>query len=1394
MPEFDQVYLNIGRDIRKIDRFLNIARNPAADWNIDVRYGLPFDNETVQGIYCANLIEHLTQGETLSLLRECRRVLTSNGTLRILTQDLDVIVGYYADNEGRQRGLDERGLQWIKTRAEYLNVELRHDKRQWLVNEQELARLADLSGLVSARRCLPAASKDTRLGGLENDGSSSLIMEFGKRHDRVPETPLVSIVIPAYKPQFFKLSLESAAKQNYQNLEILVLDDSPGTQIEQITREFAAHDNRIIFIKNAPSLGEAANLTRGITLARGEFIKPLYDDDILLPEATDRLLGLFHSFPDARLAAGCRVLIDSEGKTLAMDPPTSALLNRSGRIKGPELVAEIAGRGINLIGEPTVLMFRKRDALSIDEPTVSALFGRECPGLGDVAFMTHLMSRGDLAYTVNTVSLFRIHKDQTQRQEGFREIVESTWRYFREQVERLGFYPPFPESSASGVSRKSEDAGKVRASGGRSTQFFDRKATSSSQSSSDEPVADSEEHIAKPDPSGDLKGYTAWLRMREWTPGDQGVLAALATTLSEDFSLDLIIRVRQDQHSQLADTLDSLNYQVFKKWHVHVVSQDPVPAGVDSVDCISWHTVPIDASKRLIDDLVAQSTANLIVELPAGAVLDPRCLWRIAREANEYPEICAFFCDDDIYDESGNRQIPRFKPGANPAWLLSQDLAGPLFVRREAWHRSGGASEEEGSPWFDQLLRVAKNVGWNHIRHIPDVLLSFASRPPSDMESCLRALGTQLQRDGASFQLELASQQSWHVRHVLQTLPRSTVAIFSTGQFDLLNRCLTSILENTRGIEFDVVLSVPHLNSDVEFEAWLGQCEAASRGMIRVVRHEPESRFAERFNAVLASATTDQMACMDEGCVAIAATWLERMTSTAIAEAASIVSPRIVAGGSALVESAGAVIGFDGFVGSPYQHIGSLRDAGYLDYLLVRRDISVATSRCFLISTEDARSVTGADVRIADLQIAVADLSQRLLKTGGRLLYEPASVVIHTESESIERVVDARIVAQSSASTAESKGLFSSRWLKPGAADPFWNANLSLAEIQPSIETDYLAQWQHQPTTAPRILARPLTNGQGNFRITSYLSAARSMGLASECVWLQSGDREPTLPEIMRLGPDAVVVQHYILDRNLRALHEWSLGSERPFTVFAMDDLLTNMDLENPFRMGHAPNNRSRIKYALEHCDRLVVSTDFLAECCANLIADIRVVPNRLSMHAWIPLQSRRRTTPKPRIGWAGGTTHQGDLVFLKEIIEQTRSEADWIFMGMCPPEIKPLLAEYHPLVPMADYPAYLASLNLDIAVAPLAMTPFNQAKSNLRLLEYGMLGLPVICTDIDPYRNSPACRVANVVQEWIDALRARIHDADAREAEGRAMRQWVHHNFILEHHINQWVDAHTPG
>jgi hypothetical protein len=112
--------------------------------------------------------------------------------------------------------------------------------------------------------------------------------------------------------------------------------------------------------------------------------------------------------------------------------------------------------------------------------------------------------------------------------------------------------------------------------------------------------------------------------------------------------------------------------------------------------------------------------------------------------------------------------------------------------------------------------------------------------------------------------------------------------------------------------------------------------------------------------------------------------------------------------------------------------------------------------------------------------------------------------------------------------------------------------------------------------------------------------------------------------------------------------------------------------------------------------------------------------------------------------------------------------------------------------VPFRQYPAKLAGLDLDIALAPLEINLFNEAKSNLRLLDYGYLGWPVICTDILPYRtdNPPVTRVANTTAAWCGAIRSLVADPAAADDQGKQLQSWVRSNFLLEDRIGEWLSA----
>ena len=187
-------------------------------------------------------------------------------------------------------------------------------------------------------------------------------MEFTKRDRIVDGEPLVSIVIPAYSPRFFAASMDSAMAQTYANIEIVVCDDSEGVEIEAMTRERARHRN-VRYLRNPVRLRGRGNFTKCFETARGEFIKFLCDDDLLAPNCVASLLDAFRRAPDITLATSRRRRIDENGNVLEDQPATMPLVAANTTIAGYTLANVMLMAGLNTVGEPTTVLFRKAELL-----------------------------------------------------------------------------------------------------------------------------------------------------------------------------------------------------------------------------------------------------------------------------------------------------------------------------------------------------------------------------------------------------------------------------------------------------------------------------------------------------------------------------------------------------------------------------------------------------------------------------------------------------------------------------------------------------------------------------------------------------------------------------------------------------------------------------------------------------------------------------------------------------------------------------------------------------------------------------------------------------------------------------------------------------------------------
>lgn len=313
------------------------------------------------------------------------------------------------------------------------------------------------------------------------------------------------------------------------------------------------------------------------------------------------------------------------------------------------------------------------------------------------------------------------------------------------------------------------------------------------------------------------------------------------------------------------------------------------------------------------------------------------------------------------------------------------------------------------------------------------------------------------------------------------------------------------------------------------------------------------------------------------------------------------------------------------------------------------------------------------------------------------------------------------------------------RWLPyMGNDPPAFNRNLSLRAN--GFEVDHRVELNWQPQKAlglSTILAHPADpwGGCGHYRIMQPLLAMKEEAVAggmADFDWL-------SIAEMARLDPDVLVYQRQITDQAVEHMQSARRILKKP-TVFELDDYLPNLPIKSAYRENMPPRDILKsLRRSLKYVDRFVVSTYPLAEAFSGLHPDIQVVENCLPVAWWGgDLESLRRQSEKPRVGWAGGMGgHTGDLELVEAVVQELADEVEWVFFGMCPDKLRPFVAEVHEGgIEISRYPRKLASLNLDLAIAPLEDNLFNRCKSNLRLLEYGgACGYPVVCSDVEPYR-----------------------------------------------------------
>jgi glycosyltransferase involved in cell wall biosynthesis len=132
-----------------------------------------------------------------------------------------------------------------------------------------------------------------------------------------PSEPLVSVIVPTYnRPDYLREAVQSALRQNYSNMEILVRDNASTDETRKVVQSFS--DSRIRYHRHAENVGPTENVIGGCREARGEYIAHLHDDDAWEPDFLEKLVPPLQQNSGAAIAFCDHYIIDASG---LIDPP-----------------------------------------------------------------------------------------------------------------------------------------------------------------------------------------------------------------------------------------------------------------------------------------------------------------------------------------------------------------------------------------------------------------------------------------------------------------------------------------------------------------------------------------------------------------------------------------------------------------------------------------------------------------------------------------------------------------------------------------------------------------------------------------------------------------------------------------------------------------------------------------------------------------------------------------------------------------------------------------------------------------------------------------------------------------------------------------------------------------
>lgn len=593
------------------------------------------------------------------------------------------------------------------------------------------------------------------------------------------------------------------------------------------------------------------------------------------------------------------------------------------------------------------------------------------------------------------------------------------------------------------------------------------------------------------DARADDAAYQQWFKTHCVTKDE------LAYQRSHQFAheplISVIVPCFNSQERYLKELLDSVVAQSYPHWELLLVDATCATSDVP-VKCAEEYSrkleqpsviryLPLGGEGNIVTNTnygIEQARGEFVAFLDHDDLLEPDALYHYVEAINNHPNATLLYCDEDLFEKAGTYIQPAFKSKINVDLLYSHNYVTHFLMVRKAALLEEGLSDDavSGAQDYDVTLKMVRralalsstssNVMAspntplealdNQLIHIPRILYHWriheesTSTGSKDVKPYAERAGQiALQRhlDARNIAACVETTDTPFVYRARYDLPVAdtphpiddpivSIVIPSKDHVDVLDACITSIVERSTFSQFEIIVVENNSVDPETFEYYQRLLQYDPR--IRVVQwpqRDGNFNYSALINFGASQAQGDYLLLLNNDTEVITPDWIEEMLGYLQRPEVGVVGVKLYFCDH-LTQHAGMEVGpFDAVV-HVNQDFSSKRE-GYLAKAVRPGNFSSVTGACQMVSHSLFDELSGYDEALA-VGFNDVDFCLRVQQAGYLVTFTPYAELYHYEFVSRGREIADPI---KQVRWEKERDFFMARWPEPFEhGDPYGNPNL----------------------------------------------------------------------------------------------------------------------------------------------------------------------------------------------------------------------------------------------------------------------------------------------------------------------------------------------------------------